>query len=350
MALSGHAADAWDWSKHFAVQRAVHGPHLTELYAWHYPPPFLLIASSLALIPYIPALIAWQAITIVSFVLVMQRLVPGRDSMLVTLGAPVAIICLAQGQNGFLTALLIGGGLVLLDDRPLLAGLLFGCLIYKPQFGLVLPALMLAGRHWRAISGALISAGLLLALTFVLWGWPVWHAFLESLPQTRSVIIEHGATGFYKIMSPFAAVRMWGAPVGAAYAVQATFAAGALAAVVWTSLPSKNAPLRNATICAAALVATPYVLDYDFVLLLPALAWLYTDGHKRGFLPWDATVMAFVWCAPLFARIAALEFHVPLGALAALSVGALALRRCSSWHPVAIRDVHSSGEQQVREP
>ena len=50
MALGGHAADAWTWSKHFAVQRALHGPHLTEFYAWHYPPPFLLVASGLALL------------------------------------------------------------------------------------------------------------------------------------------------------------------------------------------------------------------------------------------------------------------------------------------------------------
>ena len=111
---------------------------------------------------------------------------PRRETLLLVLAAPVTLICLTHGHNGFLTALLLGGGLMLLDRRPLVAGLLFGCLIYKPQFALILPSLLLAGRNWRAIGGACVSAALLIALTLALWGWPVWQAFLDSLPLTRT--------------------------------------------------------------------------------------------------------------------------------------------------------------------
>ncbi len=340
LALDGHAADAWTWSKHFAVQRAVHGPGLSELYAWHYPPPFLLVASVLALLPYLPALIAWQLVTLVPFTVMLQRVMPGRDTLLLTLAAPVTVICLTQGQNGFLTALLIGSGLMQLDRRPWVAGLLFGCLVYKPQFAVILPVMLLCGRHWRAIGGACVSAATLIALTLVLWGWPVWQAFIDSLPLTRSLIIEQGAAGFYKIVSPFAAVRLWGASIAVAYAVQTFFTAGALAAVFAMSLPSKNAALRNAIVCAAAAAATPYVLDYDLVLLLPALAWLYADGRRHGFRSWDATAMAAVWIAPLFGRAVAQLAYVPLDLIAALAVGALALRRGLGGYPVPIGDIH----------
>jgi len=98
MALDGRAADVWNWPSHFAVQRAVHGPRLTELYAWHYPPPFLLVASAVALLPYVPALITWQLITATPFVLMMQRLVPGRDTLLLSLAAPVTVICVALSK------------------------------------------------------------------------------------------------------------------------------------------------------------------------------------------------------------------------------------------------------------
>ena len=340
MALDGHAAEAWTWSKHFAVQRAVHGPKLTELYAWHYPPPFLLVASSLALLPYLAALIAWQLITLIPFAGMMQRLLPGRDTLLLTLAAPATLFCLTQGQNGFLTALLIGTGLMLLDRRPVIAGVLFGCLVYKPQFGVTIPAMLLAGRHWRAIGSAFFSAGILIALSFVLWGWPVWQAFVDSLPVTRSVIIEHGAAGFFKIVSPFAAVRLWGGSVAAGYAVQAIFSLAALAAVVVISLPSKNAALRNAVVCAAAVIATPYVLDYDLILLLPALAWLYADGRRNGFISWDATLMAAVWTAPLFGRAAAQLLYVPLDLIAALATAALALRRMLARDSVPVGHIH----------
>ena len=42
-----------------------------------------------------------------------------------------------HGQNGFLSAALIGGGALLLDKRPVLAGLCFGALVYKPQLAVM---------------------------------------------------------------------------------------------------------------------------------------------------------------------------------------------------------------------
>ena len=327
MALDGRAADAWTWSQHYAVQQAVHHKADVDFYGWHYPPPFLLIAAALATIPYVPALIVWQLATLIPFTWMMTRLVPLREIVLLTLAAPVTMVCLTHGHNGFLTALLLGGGLMLLDRRPFAAGLLFGCLIYKPQFALILPPLLMATRNWRAIGGAILSAGLLVAITLAIWGWPVWQAFLDSLPLTRHVIIEQGATGWQKIMSPFAAIRMWGGGIPLAYAVQLVAIIAAVAAVAWISWKRDAPELRNALVCAAVLIATPYVLDYDYVVLLPALAFLWIDGQRHGFLSWDKSLMALVWIAPLFARSIAQFTYVPLGLASAIIVAALAIRR-----------------------
>ena len=339
MALHGHAADAWIWSKHFAVQKALQGPGLTELYGWHYPPPFLLVASALALLPYLPALVLWQAATLTPFALLMQRLVPGRDTLLLSLAAPVTVICVMHGHNGFLTALLLAGGLMLLDRRPFVAGLLFGCLIYKPQFGLILPILLLGGRHWTAILGACLSAAVLVGVTYLLWGWPVWQAFLTSLPLTRHVVIEQGAAGFFKIVSPFAAIRMWGGSVQEAYAVQTCITVAAMAAVARLAFGKREIRLRNAVVCAATVLGTPYVMDYDLTVLLPALAWLWLDGQEHGWRRWDGTMMAMVWIGPLFGREAAQLLYLPLDLISALVVVAVALRR--SWHRHAAVDVQS---------
>ena len=91
-----------------------------------------------------------------------------------------------HGHNGFLTALLLGGGLMLLEKRPFVAGLLLGCLVYKPQFALVLPLLLLVLWNWRAIAGAAVSSLALIAITLAIWGWPVWQAFIDSLPLTQA--------------------------------------------------------------------------------------------------------------------------------------------------------------------
>jgi len=327
MALDGAAAKAWSWPDHFAVQRALHHKPDVDLFGWHYPPPFLLIATSLATLPYVWALIAWQLSTLGLFTVMMWRLVSKREVILLTLAAPVTLICLMHGHNGFLTALLFGGGLMMLDRRPILAGLLFGCLVYKPQFALVIPVLLLAGRHWRAITGAALSSALLIGLTLAIWGWPVWQAFLDSLPLTTHVVIEQGSTGFHKIMSPFAAVRLWGGDIASAYAVQLVFTAIVMGAVAWLGWSKERPELRNALVCAAAVLSTPYVLDYDLLVLLPATAWLYLDGRKNGVLQWDVTLMAFIWFAPLIARTVAEWTLVPLGLISILAVASIALRR-----------------------
>ena len=221
MVLEGRAGEVWNWDQHFAVQKAFHGSGLTELYGWHYPPPFLLVAAALATLPYLPALILWQAATLLPFAWMVRRFTGRPEAWLFVLAAPVTLICVMHGHNGFLTAMLLGGGLILLDRRPLLAGLLLGCLVYKPQFALVLPLLLLVLWNWRAVAGAALSSLTLIAITLAIWGWQVWQAFFDSFALTQSIVIEQGRTGWEKIMSPFAAVRSWGGSIEAAYAVQA---------------------------------------------------------------------------------------------------------------------------------
>jgi hypothetical protein len=328
MALDGRAAEAWSWNAHHTVQQATHGRADVPFYGWHYPPPFLLVAAALATLPYLWALAAYQAATLAAVALLARRIVPGPGTLPVILGAPVVLVCLGHGHNGFLTAALLGGGLAILERRPLIAGLLLGCLVYKPQFALLVPPLLLVGGHWRAIAGAAASSGLLIAATLAIWGWPVWQAFIDWLPLTQGVVIEAGATGWHKIASPFAAMRMWGGGIEAAYGVQATATVLAVVAALWIARASTPA-LRGAAACAAALVATPYVLDYDLVVLGVGAAFLFADGRARGFLRWERTGIALVWAAPLFARQVAEATLLPLGLAAVLTVLLLGLRRAA---------------------
>lgn len=326
MALDGRAPAAWDWTAHYQVQQAAHGDPSVPFYGWHYPPPFLLLAALLAALPYLAALVVWQAISLAGAVKVCRAILPGKSVLLPALGAPVVMICLTHGHNGFLTAALLGGGLLLLDRRPFVAGLLFGCLIYKPQFALIVPLVLLAGFHWRAVAGAAASAALLVGATLAIWGWPVWQAFLDSLPLTRQIVIEQGETGWHKIQSPFAMARMWGAALPLAYAVQAAATLAAMGAVLWLTRAARP-NLRNAAVCAAAMLSTPYLLDYDLVVLGLGCAFLAADGIERGFLPWEKSLLALVWLTPLVSRSLAELTLIPLGQASIAILLALAARR-----------------------
>lgn len=294
MADHGRAAAAWIWPEHYRVQQMLHHDRAVPFYGWHYPPPFLLIASILATLPYLAALAIWQGTTFAAAVTTARAIVPGSRTILVALAAPAAFVCLGHGQNAFLTASLLGGGLLLLDRKPWTAGLLLGCLIYKPQFAVLLPVLLIAAGNWRAFFGAAVSSLALVAITLAIWGWPVWQAFLDSLPITRHIVIETGQTGWEKIISAFAAVRALGASIPVAYAVQGAIStlsiAGAAVAARWAS-PA----VRGAAACCAALLSTPYALDYDLVILGSAITFLVADGRARGWLSWEKAC----WRSPM---------------------------------------------------
>lgn len=328
MADHGRAAAAWNWPDHYTVQQAVHGDPAVPFYGWHYPPPFLMLAALLARLPYVPALLLWQGVTLMLALAVVRAILPGREAILAALGAPIVLVCLGHGQNAFLTGALLGGGLLFLDRRPWLAGLLLGLLVYKPQFALLIPVVLVAAGQGRALVAAGATAAVLCLMTLALWGWPVWAAFIESLTITRTIVIEQGSTGWEKIQSAFSAVRMWGGPIALAYAVQSAVTGGAMLAAAlvarWGSMAT-----RAAATLAAALLCTPYVLDYDFVVLGVAIAFLVADMRARGALSWEASLLAFAWMVPLFGRQVTALTLVPLELIAALAVLALSVRRCA---------------------
>lgn len=336
MALHGQAPLAWHWPAQAAVQAAVHQDAAIPFYGWHYPPPFLLVAATLAIMPYTVALILWQVLTLAGALWLVSRIIPGRVALLAAAGAPVVFVCLGHGHNGFLTAALFGGGLLLLDRRPLLAGVMLGCLVYKPQFAILLPLVLLAAARPRAIAGAALSSGALVAATFAIWGWPVWQAFLDSLPLTRSVVIEGGGTGWHKIQTAFGATRALGGSIAFAYAVQSAVTLAALTGAVLGTLRAAPA-LRNAIVLIAALLSTPYALDYDYTLAGVAIAFLCADASQRGFLRWEKTLLAVCWATPLFARQIAELTLLPLGFASAMALFALASHRILTFDGEAVR-------------
>jgi alpha-1,2-mannosyltransferase len=249
------------------------------------------------------------------------------DWLLLTLAFPAVLINVGHGHNGFLTAALLGGGLVILDRRPLAAGILFGLMAYKPQFGLMIPIALAAGGYWRTFAIAAVTAVLLTLVTTLVFGMQVWHAFFVGAEFTRTVVLEQGDTGWHKIQSIFSWARMWGAPVPLAYAIQgaATLVLAMTSAWLWHG--KAPYPLKAAGLCLAAILATPYTLDYDMMVLAPAIAFLAADGMARGFGPWDKTALAALWLVPLVARTVPQVTLIPLGVPAMLAMFVLLLRR-----------------------
>ncbi len=327
-ALKGNAASVFDIKQQWRAEQALFGP-ATPLYGWHYPPFFLLVAAPLAMLPYRAALILWQFSTLILYLWALKALIKksavpewADDGLWLplALGFTAVFVNLTHGHNGFLTVALFAGGLAHLNARPLLAGLLFGLLAYKPQFGVMIPLALAAGGYWRSFAAATATLAVLALAVTLLFGADVWPAFLAGASFTRSVILEQGATGFEKIQTFFSQVRLLGGPVALAYMAQGlAFLFSALMVVrAWRLRLSFG--VRGAVLCLATLIATPYALDYDLMLLAPALALTAAEGKAHGFRPYELSLLTLLWLIPFAARTLASASHVLVAPFAILAL------------------------------
>ncbi len=191
----------------------------------------------------------------------------------------------------------------------------------------MIPIALLAGGRWRTIGAAAATVVALLALSFATLGGGVWHAFADSMNFTQTVVLEQGGTGWEKIQSVFSAARMWGAGVHTAYAIQIALALMLAASLAWLWQSDAAFELKAAALAAGSLLATPYVLDYDLVVLAVAIAFFARHGLNRGFRDYEISLLAAAWIVPLVSRGIAGVTGIPLGLLVLLTFYVFILRR-----------------------
>jgi len=326
LTLDGAPAVAYDWPPHKAAEVRAVGHDFANYYGWHYPPVFLFVAAALAMLPYLAALVIWLTATLAAYAATLAGIMGGRAGAFVALGFPAALWNVTAGQNGFLTAALIGGALGLLERHPALAGICLGLLSYKPQFGLLFPVALIAGRHWRTLAVAAAVAAALAALSWLAFGGDTWNAFVEAMPKTSRVVLGEGAAEFARLQSVFGLVRALGGGQTPAWSAQAivtlTLAAGVV--VLWRSRTPYE--LKAAALAAGALVATPYAYIYDFPVLAVAVAFLLRLSLARGFT--TAEIIALPCAGALLLTFPYVKTQDGLGA--ALIVLALVAQRALS--------------------
>ena len=148
-------------------------------------------------------------------------------------------------------------------------------------------------------------------------------------------MLEQGSTGWEKIQSAFSAARNWGADVHTAYAIQIALGVMLAATLAWLWHSDAAFELKASALATASLLATPYVLDYDIVVLAVAIAFFARHGLRCGFADFEVSVLAASWIVPLFARGVAGATGVPLGLIVLLMLYGFVLRRAVLDHAVA---------------
>ena len=324
LALTGAPVSAYDWPTHKQLEIQILGYDFKGYYGWHYPPFYLFIAAALATLPYAVAHAGWSAISFLPFVAAVRASTGNNAGYLLALAAPALVANVLVGQNGFLTAALIGFALVFLEKRPVVAGICLGLLTYKPHFGILFPVALIAAGHWRAFVAAGVTAALLALASVAAYGFEPWLAFLRWLPVTSQAFLSEGRAEIEKMQSLFALLRTLGVAEWIAWSAQ-TVLSGAIAVAIWTIWRSRDHAyeLKAAALGIGVLLATPYIYLYDMVTIAIPIALFMALGMSRGFLRYEIPAIAAVMLL-----IAIFPFvKLPVGLAASLILTALVLRR-----------------------
>jgi hypothetical protein len=280
LAWHGRAGEIYNWNAFHAFQQGVTGASL-DFYHYSYPPVMLLLTAPLAALPYIPALFVWLGASGYMFYRALKIVLP-HGAVLAAFSTPALFVNALGGQNGAWTAALFGGGLCLLEKYPVVAGISLGLLCYKPQLGVLLPFALLAGRQWRAFFSAALTVILLVAISTIVFGAELWSAYLHNISVLRATILEDGTGVWHRMVSVFVFVRRLGGSISLAYAVQllAAVAAGVLVIRAWWK--DAPPPVRNSLLVLGTCLATPYLQDYDLVMLAFVTAWMVSLYSIEG--------------------------------------------------------------------
>ena len=204
-------------------------------------------------------------------------------------------------------------------DRHCLAGIALGFLIFKPQFLVAIPLVLLLSQAWKPLASLIISSGAQLAFARIYFGPAVMHSYFDTLWHMSRLIDAselslapiqmHSLRSFWTLLIP-------STPIALALYILCSIMTVILAAAVWKS--SAPLSLRFSALTLAAVLVSPHLFVYDLLVLAPAILlladWTLTNPHH----PHSAALRLLTYLAfilPLFgplSRWTHLQLSVPV--------------------------------------
>jgi len=221
-------------------------------------------------------------------------------------------------------------------NRNWVAGIALGFLIFKPQFLVAIPLILLLARAWRILAGLLLSSVVQLAFTRVYFGAEVMHAYGEML--------RHAPNWIDLAELPLALIQMhslrsfWSLLISApqvAFVLYALSSVGVIwiTTIIWKSALSLS--LRFSALIVAAVLVNPHVFVYDLLVMAPALLligdWCLTPD-QLAFVPRIALLAYLAYALPLFGPLTQwmhLQFSVVVFAALLWTLWRMSLRTLS---------------------
>jgi len=289
-----------------------------------YPPSFLLLLWPLGLLALKPAYFVFLAVNLVAYVAATWQRGWGRVSAGLAVIAPSTVMALTKAQDSLLVAALLFAGCRLVNRRPIAAGVLFGLMSFKPQFGLLVPVALISAREWRCFVAATATVLASMISSGAAFGWDTWTAMPGALANLGNLV----SSASFAAHSPTitASLRLLGAGPDTVRIGQ-ILAAGFAGATVFWCFRRGFRRLPAAALMVGAFLSTPYAFGYDLPILTCAVLLVCLDAQSEttALRAWEIVVLGFsiVLPYPLFVA----PFEAPYSGIVLVLLFGLIVRR-----------------------
>jgi len=330
MVRTGMAASLYDERAEFQVQRQF-APEVSIRHGalpYNHPPFEALVFVPLALLPYLPAYLAWNAVSIGMLglaLIILRPYVPVLQTrrvwvwLLCALGFLPIFVCVLQGQDMLLLFFLVAATYASLKrERNWLAGCFLGMGVFRPHLVLPLALVLLFSRRWKAALGCGCSALAMAAISIavagrhVVFGYPSYVWNLEKV-MGRGSIVPDNMPNLRGLVAIF-----FRDGHHAAVALTAAASASLLVLAIWTFRRAEHAANLELGFSVAVLVAILigyHTFIYDLGLLLVPIL-LSAQDHVTPQRWKLALPVVTMFCTPLlmliWLRFSHLNFVAPL--------------------------------------
>jgi alpha-1,2-mannosyltransferase len=263
-----------------AHAQAVQG--LESYFPWRSAPPFLFVATPLALLPYTAAAVLFLSGCLAIYAFGMRQILPDWRWVIVAATTPTVVFHFGSIQLGLWVTGFSALAFAFLDKRPVLAGAAISMLIVKPHLAVLWPVLLAIQGRWRAFIAAGAFTALWLIAAGMVFTWEEYLRFWADLAHAQSFISE-------RRLPPNTPGSLYGnlvyLGVSNAAAMTAQLISAALALAMAISIFMRNErDTSMAALAAATMLLSPYLFFYDTLLLaigVAALAPTRTAWHDR---------------------------------------------------------------------
>ncbi|ANT63633.1 hypothetical protein AYJ57_24465 (plasmid) [Salipiger sp. CCB-MM3] len=303
----GRVAETYDFGLFAPAQDAVNGPDQGFM-PWTYPAQMDLFVALLALLPRWLAYFAFAAGSLAGFLWVLKRLAGVHFDAALVLVLPALMVTLLTGQNGMMTAALVGSYALLAlrgtgsgsgtgsGTGSGSAGVPLGLMAIKPHLavGLALHALM-TGR-WKVLAVSVAVTLAAVAAATLAFGPGIWAVVAQSARDSGTYLAE-GRYPLFRMSSVYAGLRNSGASADLAFAAQASVAALALGLVAALALRRWQPRRLLGVALLSSYAVSPYNYDYDLCALGMALALLLPDAARFAGVGGKIALAVCCWSA-----------------------------------------------------